>query len=252
MPLVVGRHINAAEFSDNNRLMLVSETLAQQLEPNGDVLDKRYYWRGDMPYQVRNASLPGKKEPPRLFVRGINVSYPLLILRHKPHQPLSTTELNKEFSQVNRQYKVSELFSLEEARDLLLSNDRVSVWVTTALTLLALSLAAIGIFGVLSYSVQLRRTGLGVRMAIGARPSTIFYHTLTDSLLPVVLGITIATLIVAPLGVWIEQSDFNIETSLLGWLLPPLLIIGLTASVTRLSVWKIINKPAIYALRGTG
>lgn len=256
MPLVAGRHINATEFSDNNRLMLVNETLAQQLEPDSDVLGKRYYWRGDMPYQVigvvRNASLPGKQEPPRLFVRGINVSYPLLVLRHKPHQPLSTTELNEEFAQVNRQYKVSELFSLEEARDLLLSNDRISVWVTTALTLLALSLAAIGIFGVLSYSVQLRRTELGVRMAIGARPSTIFYHTLFDSLIPVVLGIAIATLIVVPLGLWIEQSDFKIETSLLGWLLPPLLIIGLTASVTVLSVWKIINKPAIYALKEAG
>ncbi|WP_444944195.1 ABC transporter permease [Microbulbifer sp. ZKSA006] len=256
MPLVAGRHISAAEFSDNNRMMLVNETLAQQLEPNGEVLDKRYYWRGNMPYQVvgvvRNASLPGKQEPARLFVRGINVSYPLLLLRHKPYQPLSTIELNREFAQVNRQYKVSELFTLEQARDLLLSNDRVSVWVTSALTLLALSLAAIGIFGVLSYSVQLRRTELGVRMAIGARPVTIFYHTLIDSLAPVVIGIAIATLIVVPLTLWLEQSAFSIETSLLGWLLPPLLIIGLTASVTLLSVWKIINKPAIYALRGTG
>ncbi|WP_299587423.1 ABC transporter permease [uncultured Microbulbifer sp.] len=256
MPLVAGRHINAAEFSDNNRMILVNETLAQQLEPSGEVLGKRFYWRGDRPYQVvgvvRNASLPGKKEPARLFVRGINVSYPLLVLKHKPHQPLSTTEINQEFAQVNRQYKVSELFSLEQARDLLLSNDRVSVWVTTALTIIALSLAAIGIFGVISYSVQLRRTELGVRLAIGARPATIFYHTLIDSLIPVVIGIALATLVVVPLALWLEQSEFSIETSLLGWLLPPLLIIGLTASVTLLSVWKIINKPAVYALRGTG
>lgn len=253
LPLLDGRHMSAGEFNDGSRVMLVNQTLARQLEVDGPIVGKQLYWRGPEPYRVigllRDASLPGREEVPRLFVRHIDVNYPLFMLQFKPGQPLTPAELNSLFAEVSAQYKVSEIFTLREARDFLLAKDRLTLWLTSALALLTLALAAIGIYGVLSYSVQLRRFELGIRMAIGAGPATIFRQVLRENLLPVSAGLTLSLAVVAILWLWIGQSEFNLQGSLSGWLLPVVLILLMVTAISLLSVWHIISRPAIRALR---
>ena len=254
-PLLAGRHLSAAEFNDGSRVMLVNQTLARQLRVDGQVVGKQFYWRDPDPYRVigvvQDASLPGRDEVPRLFVRHIDVDYPQITLKFEPGQPLAPTELNSLFAEVSGQYKVSEIFTLEEARDFLLANDRLSAWLTSGLTLLALALAAIGIYGVLSYSIRLRRFELGIRMAIGARPATIFTQVLRENLVPVAAGLAAALVALAGLWLWIEQSSYTLQVSFSGWLLPALLILLLVSATSLLAVWRIISRPAIGALRSS-
>ncbi|WP_288132287.1 ABC transporter permease [Microbulbifer sp.] len=251
-----GRHMTAEEFSDGSRVLLINKTLAHQLQadqPEGNIVGTQLYWRGAEPYRVigvvEDIHLPGQNEGPRLFVRHIDVDYPLFMLKYKPGQRLTSTELNNLFAEINGQYKVSEIFTLREARDFLLTKDRLAAWLTSGLTLLALGLAAIGIYGVLSYSVRLRRFELGIRMAIGAAPSTIFTQMLRENLHPVSLGLATAMVALAGLWFWVSQSSYALQTSLAGWLLPAILIALLVAVVSLLSVWRIIRRPAIFALR---
>jgi ABC-type antimicrobial peptide transport system permease subunit len=67
--------------------------------------------------------------------------------------------------------------------------DRFNSLVTLAFAVIALVLAAVGLYGVLSYLVTQRTGELGIRIALGAQRSEVMRLTLTDGLAPVVIGL---------------------------------------------------------------
>ncbi len=258
MKLKAGRNFTADEFKVDAQSIIVNEALAHKLQSDGQALNKRFYWQnggeGKDIYQVvgilRDLSLPNAKEEPRMFIPQVPDHNVQFLLQLKPHQKINKQEFNELLGHVHGQYKVAEITPLTYSHQLLLTQDILSASLTAAVTLLALGLATIGIYGVLSYSVQLRRFELGIRMAIGARPHKIFLQILKDNLMPVIIGLVIALVALIGLWVWIQQTSYNLQTTSVGWLLPPVLIIALTAATSLLSVWKIIRKPASYVLRG--
>ena len=184
-----------------------------------------------------------------MFIPQASVEYSKWLLKVRPGQELSNVELNDVMASVNSQYKVSSILSLNDAHGLIVAQDKLAAGVTAGLAILALGLAAIGIYGVLSYSVQLRRYELGIRMAIGAHPGTIFNQILKDNLIPVLLGLMVALFVLIGLWLWVQQSSFTLQVSMSGWIIPVLLILALTAATSLLSVWSVISKPVISALR---
>jgi putative ABC transport system permease protein len=257
LQLVAGRNFDAGEFHSDASLIIVNETFARKLQADGDVLNQRFYWlnsyKGRVPYEiigiVKDISLPGRAEEPRMFIPQASVEYSKWFLKVRPGQELSNVELNDVMASVNSQYKVSSKLSLNDAHGLIVAQDKLAAGVTAGLAILALGLAAIGIYGVLSYSVQLRRYELGIRMAIGARPGTIFNQILKDNLIPVLLGLMVALFVLIGLWLWVQQSSFTLQVSMSGWIIPVLLILTLTAATSLLSVWSVISKPVISALR---
>jgi ABC-type antimicrobial peptide transport system permease subunit len=163
---------------------------------------------------------------------------------------LSKTDLNHAMTQVSPHYRAANIYSIASNVNRVLFNNYLAAAVTSALVVLSFGLAAIGIYGVLSYSVQLRRFELGVRMAIGARPLTILRQLLGENLKPVLAGLALAAVGLAALWFALQKTTFTVELSGSGFALPLLLIVLLTVLTTLLSVWNIIRKPAINALQG--
>lgn len=256
--IIAGRHFTSEDFQTDATAIIINETFAHQLQPDGEVLRKRYYWlnsyKRQYPYEiigvVRDFSLPNRAELPRMFVPQASVRFPRLLLQLKPHQKLDKMEINELMARVQNQYKVSELISTNAAHQLLIARYKLSASIAVVLSVITLCLAAIGIYGVLSYSVQLRRFELGVRMAIGAGPDKIFWQIFKDNLVPVILGLISAFIILITIWWWIQHTAFNLPINASSWFLPPIFISLLTAAISLLSVWHIIRKPAIYVLRG--
>ena len=96
--------------------------------------------------------------------------------------------------------------------------------------MLALLIAAVGLYGVLAYSVARRRKEIGVRIAIGARPGTIERMFLMESLVLVTIGVAIGI----PLAIAVTRS---VSTMLFG-LSPhdPASIAGATATLMLVAV----------------
>ena len=84
-----------------------------------------------------------------------------------------------------------EIHAVAELVDNSLSKDRLVARLSAAFGLLATLLAAIGLYGVMTWTIARRTREIGVRMALGARPNEIFRLVLRDSFLMVSLGIAI-------------------------------------------------------------
>jgi ABC-type antimicrobial peptide transport system permease subunit len=86
---------------------------------------------------------------------------------------------------------VTNIVPFGEIVDRTLVIERLVAEVSAAFGALALLIAAVGLYGVLAYSVARRRREIGVRVAVGARPRTIEWMFLRESLTLVVLGVAL-------------------------------------------------------------
>ncbi|MDR7122416.1 ABC transporter permease [Rheinheimera soli] len=254
--LLSGRNFTAQDINDNSYVLIVSETFARTTWPDQPAVGQRI-GRAEALWEVigvvsdfKLADQYAATEPLRAYsVRQVGAANTLLY-ELKPGMTIAKTELNQIMQQVQPQYRAAEVFSLEDNVKRILFAKYLATGVTSGLSLLTLLLAAVGIYGVLSYSVQLRRFELGVRMAIGARPVTILQQLLGENLKPVLAGLALAALLLAALWLGLQQTSLIVELSAGGFALPLLLIVLLTTLTSLLSVWGIIRKPAIYALQG--
>jgi len=86
---------------------------------------------------------------------------------------------------------VTDVQTMQQAATLSVGQPRKRAWMAGALAVMALILAALGIYGVISYSVAQSIQEMGIRMALGARPDQVLYRTLRGGLIMAGLGLAI-------------------------------------------------------------
>lgn len=101
---------------------------------------------------------------------------------------------------------------LQQEYDGLLYMSRLTVALCSTLALFTLLLAAIGIFGVLSYNLGLRHYEFGIRMALGAKKARLFKLMGKEAITPVLIGFTLALIIVV-------AGYFILQEQLISWLI---------------------------------
>jgi ABC-type antimicrobial peptide transport system permease subunit len=87
------------------------------------------------------------------------------------------------------------------------------------------SLALVGVYGVISYSVARRVQEIGIRMALGASPPNVLLMVLRQGLLPVALGVVLGAATVFSLGRVIASQLYDVEPT------DPVTFLGATALV---------------------
>jgi predicted permease len=128
------------------------------------------------------------------FAQGTDFSANFVV-RTDGNPMLLTSAIKRAVAEVDPSQAVSTVSSLETMVSDSLAGRRVIVWMLGAFAVLALLLAMIGIFGLISSLVAQRTQEVGIRMALGARRSSVLRLILGDALMRVVIGLAIGVIV---------------------------------------------------------
>jgi predicted permease len=201
IPLARGRWFTTADRQGAPKVVVVSETAARSLWPGEDPLgrligvsDGKFDDRAEVigvAADVRNMP-PGDPEPPAVYISYLQEpqAYPGVLFIRTAGGPGALAQMvRQQIRAVNRNVIVTDIKPMRQRIEGAASKTRFSATLLAVFATIALVLAVLGIYGVMSYSVAQRTREVGIRVALGARPGDILALVLRRG-----LGLTLAGL----------------------------------------------------------
>ena len=144
---------------------------------------------------VRDAKYNSLRADPKplYFVPYARMTRTLRSLEVRTAQPLATLAgpVRQALSGVTKDLMIRQVIPLTEQVDHSLSAERLLLRLCVVFAALALLLACVGLYGVIAYSVAQRTTEIGVRVALGATPSSVMRDIVRDTLVLAATGVAI-------------------------------------------------------------
>jgi putative ABC transport system permease protein len=122
-----------------------------------------------------------------------------LVVRTAGEPDALKTVIEREVRSLDRDIALNNIQSAPELLSASLTGPRVAATLLSVFGLLALVLAAVGIYGVMSYSVNLRSQEIGIRMALGAERREVLWMVLGQGMFTVAIGLTLG--LMAAIGI---------------------------------------------------
>src|SRR6266852_6001344 len=196
IPLLHGRDFDERDQEGARGVVIINETLAQRYWPGGDALGRRIKLTKDwveivgIAKDVKNRSLSEAPQPflylPLLQDYRSNM---ILVARTTIDPEKMFQPVRAEVAALDPKIPIFGVKTLEEHVGISLYLQRMAATLLSIFGLLALSLAAIGLYGVMAYSVSQRTRELGIRISVGAERRDIFKLILGQGLVISVVGL---------------------------------------------------------------
>jgi predicted permease len=198
IPLRRGRLFTADDGSDQ-RHVIVSESLARALWPDADAVGRRLFWGGveGRPWtvigvvgDVRDLRVESSPDPTLYLThQSIPLNGMTVVVRSRLRAASVAGPIRDAIHQMDPYLPVPEVRQLAANRDDAISAPRVRTLLLTAVSGVALVLAAVGLYGLVAFGVAQRTREVGIRMAIGASPSDILRLFVSRGLLLAAAGL---------------------------------------------------------------
>ena len=255
-PLLEGDFFNADHIKNESMVVIINDVFANKIAKNTSAVGMKVELGSDgiatIIGVVKGVKLPGETNIPMRFYDTLPSDLRLLI-KVKKNYLLTRQQLIHLLKEVSGKYAVFSYQNLNEVKQQKLFTQKATVLTTAVLAIITLLLTALGLYGILSYSTQMRRFEIGTRLAIGAKGSDVVKLILKDNASAIVIGIvTSVAILLALISIFSEQLQAYISWQLLPIFLITLgLISVISFTACYLPLRQYVNKPAIYSLRGS-
>jgi putative ABC transport system permease protein len=201
IPILRGRTFDGGKRLDRANEAVISQSFANQYFPGEDPLGKHLRARGkdalivgivgDTRYAIGEAPLPVQYYPLDAGVETVGT----LVIRssHDPsHDPEQfALPVQRIVSEMDPDLPVSDILTMNQLLGKSTLNQSFNTTLLAAFATLSLVLAAVGLFGVMSYIAAQRTTEIGIRIALGAKREDVMRKMLLDGMRPAAFGLVV-------------------------------------------------------------
>jgi predicted permease len=222
IPIVRGRTFGGQDTPQSPGSAIVNQSMARRFWPNGEAIGKRIIWAGrkltvvGIAGDVHIKALDSAVNPTIYcsvyqLESGATTSA-VFFVRTRNSDPTSVASAVREaISSVDRGVPVFDIRTMDQIVSRSLTSRRFAAALLSSFAVLALALAVIGLYGVLSYAVAQRTSELGVRFALGATPAQVLRLVLTDGLRLTITGVMIGAVLGAVAARAMSRLLFGIQ-----------------------------------------
>jgi putative ABC transport system permease protein len=205
VPLLQGRNIGAGDTEKTPAVVVINATMAHTYFPGENPLGKRLQLGAtpekDVPYMevvgvvgdvLQGLDSDAKAEmylPYRQADALIPVFQLSIVLRTAGDPQLQTAALRSAVAEIDPNQPVVKIRTMQENMASSVTEPRFRTWLIGIFAGLALVLAAVGIYGVMSYSVTQRTNEIGIRVTLGAQPNDVFRIVVGEGLRLALIGV---------------------------------------------------------------
>ncbi len=233
LPLLRGRIFTTDERLERAHVVLLSQAAVRALFPNDEPIGKHVKSADDKTaYEVigvvgETRWNVAEKPMPTLYwpIYGNNYGGATIVVRSAKNVEALALPVQKIVSGLDADLPVSDVMTLREAIGKSTVDSAFDSLLVLSFAVIALVLAAAGLYGVLSYLVSQRTNEIGIRIALGARRENVLRLMLVDGLRPALFGIVAG--LIASAGVVREIRSMLYETEVLD----PLVFAGVAATL---------------------
>jgi len=205
IPLLAGRDFSTADGAEAPKVAIVNEQFAGFFFPGGNPVGRHLaFGAGDVKLNieivgvVRNSNHLALREK---VARFVYIPYPQDSLSGSMHYYIRTAGnpliftgyIRRTVAEMDSNVPLNEVSTLTTQIAESVYGDRMVAWLASAFGMVAACLAAIGLYGLIAYTVARRTSEIGLRMALGASPTAVLWLILRRSLVLVLLGVALGT-----------------------------------------------------------
>jgi len=193
IPMASGRDFEPRDRSDAPAVAIINRTLANKFYPSEDPIGKplSIQWSGANPKQIvgivgdiRHSALDSEPRPTIFLASAQNPNiFASLVVRTSSDPVQLATAIQAEIHAIDKDQPVADIRTMDDVLSDSVARPRFQSVLLGLFSGLALLLALVGIYGVMSYSVTCQTHDIGIRMALGAQPADVLKLVLREALI---------------------------------------------------------------------
>jgi putative ABC transport system permease protein len=202
IPILAGRDFNESDIQNKDDVAIISESLARRMFPNQDPINRRVF-PTDPILKALNVETRADRiigvvpdiddehaiPEPTLTIYNTSLIGSRLFIHTNVNPYLLVTPVTRIIRDLSADQPIERAATLEDARAEVLTPQRLSSVVFGVFAAVALSIAVVGVAGVLAFSVSARTREFGIRLALGSQPQRLFKDVITEGAAMAAAGI---------------------------------------------------------------